>query len=140
MWAIIAGPICDYLTNIFLELDFHFSLGHAEPWRFCFCLPAVAGGRSHVASRRGDPMSRNFSIPEETWVADLAPRHGLQHVWEVQRERKRLVGISGTRMPTNDFQRFPKSCAKSPYRHWEAWAWNFDHLHSGGRLFPQRLV
>ena len=91
----------------FSELELHLcGRGHAEPWRFCFCLPAVAGGRSHVASRRGDPMSRNFSIPEETWVVDLAPRHGLQHVWEVQRERKRLVGISGTRMPTT-FRDFP---------------------------------
>ena len=46
-------------------------------------------------------MTRKFFLPEEPWVVALARKHGLQHVLEDQRERKRLTGCSGDKCGAN---------------------------------------
>ena len=68
---------------------------------FLFLSPRSGRARVNAVSRSGDPMTRNFFLPEEPWVVALARKHGLQHVLEDQRERKRLTGCSGDKCGAN---------------------------------------
>ena len=75
-----------------------------SPYRamaFLFLSPRSGRARVNAVSRSGDPMTRKFFLPEEPWVVALARKHGLQHVLEDQRERKRLTGCSGDKCGAN---------------------------------------
>ena len=76
----------------------------ASPYRamaFLFLSPRSGRARVNAVSRSGDPVTRKFFLPEEPWVVALARKHGLQHVLEDQRERKRLTGCSGDKCGAN---------------------------------------
>ena len=102
--------VCIWWMN-FSELEFHSLRSHTEPWRFCFCLPAVAGRRSMLFREAGIQWSANSLCRKNLGLLILLASMPCSMFWRSSGNASAWPVSAETRVPTKTFHGFLKSCA-----------------------------